>query len=184
MTENSGFSYKDVLTEFGEEKVAQRYDNILDQMNAFIQRNKWENKVTICSAALNQFVIDYFTDIYRLKKFHKIDLANYIKITAYTAYWLVRRKPLQVIEDDPESVELAFCNENFTLSYILRFLQKPSSNCPTNNEKYRDFVKTLSYSLRYRVLTPQMIELMISGYLAGRAYQMANPELTIDLFNT
>ena len=139
MTENSGFSYKDVLTEFGEEKVAQRYDNILDQMNAFIRRNKWENKVTICSAALNQFVIDYFTDIYRLKKFHKIDLANYIKITAYTAYWLVRRKPLQVIEDDPESVELLMETTGWPVGRAMDALKIPANERP----KYLELLSLL-----------------------------------------
>jgi len=172
MTGNSSnFTYQDVLESFGEEKVAHRYDSLMEQLNGFIQRNKYTDKVSICPGIVNQLVIDYFTDIFRLKEFHHIDLTNYIKITAYTAYWLVRRKPLQIIKDDIEDIELAFCNENFVLSYILRFLQQPEVNIYDEQGEYSEFVSTLSYALRYRTLTPQMLELMIEGFRGGCVYQ-------------
>lgn len=172
MTENNSiFSYQDVLESFGEEKVANRYDSIMEQLNAFIKRNKYTDKVTVCPSVVNQLIIDYFTDIFRLKEFHHIDLTNYIKITAYTAYWLVRRKPLQIIKDDIEDVELAFCNENFVLSYIMRFLQPSESPVYDERGEYHEFISTLSYALRYRTLTPQMLELMIEGFRGGCVYQ-------------
>lgn len=172
MTENKSiFSYQDVLESFGEEKVANRYDSIMEQLNGFIKRNKYTDKVSVCPGIVNQLVIDYFTDIFRLKEFHHIDLTNYIKITAYTAYWIVRRKPLQIIKDDIEDIELAFCNENFVLSYIMRFLQQSELSIYDEQGEYREFVSTLSYALRYRTLTPQMLELMIEGFRGGCVYQ-------------
>lgn len=171
MENKSFFSYQDVLESFGEEKVASRYDNIMDQLNGFIKRKKYSDKVSICPSVVNQLVIDYFTDIFRLKEFHHIDLTNYIKITAYTAYWIVRRKPLQIIKDDIEDIELAFCNENFALSYIMRFLQQPEITIYDAQGEYNEFVSTLSYALRYRTLTPQMLELMIEGFRGGCVYQ-------------
>lgn len=172
MTENkTTFTYNDVLESFGQDKVAQRYDNIMEQLKAYIKRNSLEKNVCVCSGVVNQLVIDYFTDIYRLKEFHQIDLTNFIKITAYTAYWIVRRKPLQIVQDDIKNVELAFCNENFVLSYIMRFLQD-SGNAPIDESgQYHEFVSTLSYALRYRTLTPQMLELMIEGFRGGSVYQ-------------
>lgn len=176
MTENkSAFSYQDVLASFGEEKVAKRYDSIMEQLNAFVERKQYSGKVAVCPGVVNQLVIDYFTDIFRLKEFHHIDLANYVKITAYMAYWTVRRKPLQIIKDDPEDIELAFCNENFVLSYILRFLQQPETKVLDSDGAYYEFVSTLSYALRYRTLTPQMLELMIEGFRGGCVYQKSHP---------
>ena len=171
MENNSIFSYQDVLESFGEEKVAKRYDNIMEQLSGFISRNNYTDKVTICPGVVNQLIIDYFTDIFRLKEFHHIELTNYIKITAYTAYWIVRRKPLQIIKDDIEDIELAFCNENFVLSYIMRFLQPSETPVYDDNGEYHEFVSTLSYALRYRTLTPQMLELMIEGFRGGCIYQ-------------
>ena len=171
MASKDSFSYRDVINSFGEEKVAERYDNICLQLEGFIKRNKYEGKVIICHSIVNQLIIDYFTDLYRLKEFHHIELANYVKITAYMAYWLLRRKPLQVIDDDVNNIELAFCNENFVLSYLIRFLQNPVVNVHDEEGIYREFVSTLSYTLRYRTLTAQMLELMIEGFLGGKVFQ-------------
>lgn len=169
---NKTFSYQDVLQSFGEEKVAARYDNIVEQLKAFIDVNGYTGKVVVCSSTVDQLVIDYFTDIYRLKEFHHIDLTNYIKITAYMAYWLVRRKPLQIVKDDPNDIELTFCNENFVLSFIIRFLQQNKVVTPDDPQgEYREFMATLSYALRYRLLTPQMLELMLEGFRAGAVFQ-------------
>ena len=172
MSENKSiFTYQDVLDSFGEQKVAQRYICIMEQLEGFIERNNYTEKVSVCSGVVNQLVIDYFTDIYRLKEFHHIDLTNYIKITAYSAYWINRRKPLQILRDDPEDVELAFCNENFVLSYIMRFLQRNEITIRDDKGEYQEFVSTLSYALRYRTLTPQMLELMLEGFRGGCVYQ-------------
>lgn len=171
MENSSEFSYKDVLDNFGEKKISERYDSICELLNGFIKRNKYEGKVIVCASIVNQLIIDYFTDLYRLKEFHHIDLANYIKITAYMSYWLARRKPLQIVEDDVNDIELAFCNENFVLSYIMRFLQNDVINIYDEDGMYREFVSTLSYTLRYRTLTAQMLELMIEGFMGGKVFQ-------------
>lgn len=40
-------------------------------------------------------LIDYYSDIYRLKEFHDIELVRTEKIIAYTVAWIIKRKPLQ-----------------------------------------------------------------------------------------
>lgn len=42
-------------------------------------------------------VLDYFTDINRLKHFHEISRTNLYKTKAYEISWLLRRRPIQFI---------------------------------------------------------------------------------------
>ena len=112
-TKAKSYDYSDILSAFGKEKIEKRYEILQEYLSAFIKRHKYEDKVNIAESVLNQAVVDYFADIHRLKNFHHIEAINYLKIHAYTAYWILRRKPLQIIADDPKDVELAFVNERF-----------------------------------------------------------------------
>lgn len=122
-TNRSNYDYEEIIKNFGREKLIKRYNTLRQYMEQYIQRAEYSGKVQIADSVLNQAVIDYFADIDRLKNFHKIDKINYTKIHAYTAYWLLRRKPLQIVEDDDENMELPFVNENFVASYLLQFMR-------------------------------------------------------------
>ena len=111
-----------------------------------------------------------------MKEFHKIEHINYIKIHAYTAYWLLRRKPLQIVVDNEEDIELAFVNEKFVASYLLQFLRGEHEKVvilENDRQDYIEFVKNMEYFLRYRTVTPQMIETMLESYMAGMAFYKA-----------
>ena len=173
-TSAKGYDYSDILSAFGKETIEKRYETLEEYLSAFIKRNKYEDKVMIAESVLNQAVVDYFADIHRLKNFHHIEAVNYLKIHAYTAYWILRRKPLQIIKDDPLDVELAFVNERFVASYLLQYLRGNYTNviiAKSERMTYLEFVKNLEYYLRYRVLTPQMLETMLEAYQAGIAFQ-------------
>ena len=43
--------------------------------------------------ALTHAVMDYYSDIQRLKEYQKIERVNEIKIMAYETFWLLKRKP-------------------------------------------------------------------------------------------
>lgn len=170
------YDYSELIESFGEDKIKNRYSTLYKYMDAFIKRNKYEDVVIIADSVLNQCIIDYFADIYRLKEFHKIEFINYVKIHAYTAYWLLRRKPLQIVKDDIEDVNLAFINEKFVASYLIQFLRGEHENVIIMEEdrpKYMEFVRNLEYCLRYRVVTPQMLETMIEAYQAGMVFEKA-----------
>lgn len=122
-TNRKSYDYSELVDSFGQEKIEARYVTLYEYLESFIKRNKYDKNVVIANSVLNQAVVDYFTDIYRLKEFHKIEHINYIKIHAYTAYWLLRRKPLQIVVDNEEDIELAFVNEKFVASYLLQFLR-------------------------------------------------------------
>lgn len=184
MSENNfDISYKDLVAHFGSDKIEDHCAIISAAMDAFISRYNYGGRVNVAESILFQAIIDYFTDIYRLKTFHNIDKVNANKIHAYTAYWLVRRKPIQIIKDNDEDVVLPFINEKFVQSYLLGYLKDEYSKIIINEKDssaYDSFSRNLEYLLRYRVVTPQMLETMIEAYLAGRAFQH-----TVDLnYNT
>lgn len=168
------YDYSDVLADFGRDKIENRYQVLQEYLHTFIKRYKYEGKVDIAASVLNQAVIDYFADVHRLKKFHHIEKINFLKIHAYTAYWILRRKPLQIIKDDPKDVELAFVNERFVASYLFQYLRGECEDTiiiESERLTYFEFVKNLEYFLRYRVVTPQMLETMLEAYQAGVSFQ-------------
>lgn len=174
-TNRSNYDYEEIIDHFGKEKIMQRYDTLEQYLTVFIERSDFRDKVRISYSLLNQAVIDYFADIDRLKNFHRIEKINFIKIHAYSAYWLLRRRPIQIVEDDDDT-ELAFMNENFVASYLFRFLRGEESGVvikKADRLAYDEFVENLKYVLRYRVITPQMLETFLEGYGAGRAFERA-----------
>lgn len=170
------FDYSELVESFGEDKIKNRYRTLYEYMDSFIKRNKYEDTVKIADSVLNQCIIDYFADVYRLKEFHGIKLINYVKIHAYTAYWILRRKPIQIVKDNIEDVNLAFINEKFVASYLIQYLRGDNENVIIREQDrpdYMEFVKNLEYFLRYRNVTAQMIETMIEAYRAGMIFERA-----------
>ena len=173
-TNKSNYDYEEIIEHFGKEKIMKRYSALEEYMAIFIERSKFKENVSISDSLLNQAVIDYFVDIYRLKNFHNIDKVNYIKVHAYSAYWLLRRKPIQIIHDNNEDTELAFINENFIASYLMQFLRGDNRGVVIKKEDrfdYDEFVGNLKYVLRYRMVTAQSIETILESYNAGRIFE-------------
>lgn len=167
-------TYNDLLREFGKEKIEKRHETLYEYLQAFIKRHKYEGKVIIADSVLNQAIVDYFADIKRLKNFHHMEAINYVKIHAYSAYWILRRKPLQIVVDEPMDVERAFVNEAFVASYLLQYLRGDYAEViivESERAIYYEFVKNLEYYLRYRTVTPQMLETMIEAYRAGASFE-------------
>lgn len=173
-TNRSNYDYEELIEHFGREKIANRYTTLQAYMENFIERNGYQHSVVIAGSVLNQAVIDYFADIDRLKNFHHIEHINYLKIHAYSAYWLLRRKPLQIVKDNDEDMELAFVNENFVASYLISFLRGELQGVVIKKEdrfEYGEFINNLKYVLRYRTVTPQVLETILESYNAGRVFE-------------
>lgn len=169
--------YIELYKDFGEEKIKKRYLTLRSEIQKYIERKDYSKNANIADSVLNQVVLDYFVDIKRLKDFHEIDNVNFLKIHAYTAYWILRRKPIQIIKDNEDDVELAFVNENFVASYLLNYLREKNDNAiilEDDRRSYFEFIKNIEYSLRYRIVTAQMIETMLEAYNAGMAFQRAD----------
>lgn len=167
-------TYQYLIDTFGEERINNRYATLWDYMTEFIKRHHYEENLTISKNALNQMIIDYFVDIDRLKQFHGIDRISTTKIYSYTAFWLIKRKPLMIVKDNMEDYNLTFANERFVVGYLLRCLNNENINTLILDEKksdYIDFVDNMMYFLQYRVITAQAIETILFAFKAGKAIQ-------------
>lgn len=151
-------------------KFESRFVSLMTDMNAFIKQGNLVDKVTVNPLLLGYTLVNYFEDIMRLKEFHHVGHVNNIKIVSYTAYWLLRMKPLQINGNDKI---LSYINERFILSYILSFLGDGDSSklLSRDNAGLKSFTETLFYYLKYRSVNPQTLEIMLLAFFAGQVYQ-------------
>jgi hypothetical protein len=164
--------YTKVIEEFTEEKIQERYYHLLVSAQDFIQGMGYRDHVVCNENILMLAVLGCYSDIMRLKVFHEIERVNDIKIVAYETAWLLKRRPLQII--DSEDKKYAFCNEQFAFSQITLWLKEDELERGTeilSHEDLKFFSDTLFYHLKYRNYDPQTLELMLASFMAGRKYQ-------------
>lgn len=168
-----------LLKEFVEknDKFQKRFMALLEDMNAYIERSNFVNKVVVNELVLGYALVDYFEDIRRLKIFHKVDHINNLKIVAYTSYWLLRRKPMQVIGQEKE---LIYVNEKFVLAYILDSLsnEQKGNIILRDNSGLQSFRESLLYFLKYRYTSATSLEMMIMAFYSGQIYQETDEDLS------
>lgn len=163
-------SYGDVVNYFGKTRIADRYKYIYDKMNEYIRARNLEGKLYIHTGILQQVIMDYFVDIFRLKEFHKVDRIDSSRIIAYEAYWILRRKPIQAGPDELDS-RLVFSNEGFITTLIAHEFLFPEGDAgftEEEEEQMLNFLKQLNYHLKYRYVDKQNLELMLLSYRTGK----------------
>ncbi len=168
-------TYQYLITRFGAETLKKRHRWLAEFTLKWIDQHDYVGKVAAASEIIDHILIDYFVDIDRLKEFTGIELVNETKIYAYMAYWILRRKPLQITSVD-EAEDLVFVNEEFVADFLLSFLYKEPENVSivsSQKEKMGMFEDTLRYFMKYRTITPQVIEIMLLSFQAGRGYQFS-----------
>lgn len=161
-------SYGDIVEKVGLKKIIDRHMDLYQSYKDFIETEGLTEKVKINSFILAHAIMDYFTDITRLKDFHKIDFTNTYKTIAYEICWLLRRKPLQVMADEDES--LVYINEKFILSYTISFLVQNEKWELMNKLKMKSFdgfIESFYYHLKYRNCNAQTLELALLSFKAG-----------------
>lgn len=162
-----------------DEKFRRRYNAIYTNMVDYIMKSGYEDKVIVNDLALGYALFDYFEDIRRLKDFHHIPHINSIKLVAYMAYWLLRRKPLQICALEKE---LLYVNERFVLAYVLEFLSDGKSNIlERKNEGLNAFTESLFYFFKYRQFNAQALEMIILSFFAGQVYQSKDLDISAEL---
>jgi hypothetical protein len=148
-------------------RIARRYRKILEAVHKFINMKGVAQSIVVDGKILKTAVYDYFVDIARIKEFHNIDKVNFEKIYGYTAYWLLRRKPIQVVKPFPGS---EFINEllvaAYTISNILTEKRIDGNKC-AKNATFNKFQLLLLYNLKYRPITQQSLELMVEAFFCG-----------------
>lgn len=168
--ENTYVNYDELVEVVGEKTIQSRILQISQEMLNFLSAYELDKVAYIHQMALTHAVMDYFSDIQRLKDYQHIEHINEVKIKAYETFWLLKRKPIQLkeqIEDD----SLLYVNEKFLLQRLTSFLLQDDINVPLVNERkeaFKNFLDTLYYYLKFRHCNAQAIELMLLAFKAGQ----------------
>ena len=165
--------YEYIIARFGEDKVLARSSWLYDLLQDYIEIKGLGDRVDISEDILKHVLIDYFVDIDRLKEFADISKANDSKIYAYTCFWMLRHKPLQV-KNMSDCQDLVFVNEDFVANLLRGYLFSNPENVPIMNNVREDvdnFVSTLVYYFKYRDYSAKSIEMIILAFGAGKGYQ-------------
>ena len=156
-------SYDKIIAHFTQETIEDRYKFLYSKMDDYIKEIGQENSLYINSSILQQTIMDYFVDIYRLKVFHKIEHINISKIVAYEVFWILRRKHIQ----NKDLGNIVFPNESFLTIFVAHELLVPEETEPLTPEQEEIFLKYLThfnYYLKYRNVDKQAIESMLFSF--------------------
>lgn len=163
-------SYEPILREFTEEKIESKLKNINQELTVFLSDYSLNDKLKIDEVALTHAIFDYYTDISRLKKMHNIENVNEIKVCAYESFWLLRRHPIQIVNNPEQEETIVFANEKFVFSKISQFLMHEHVNDdidPEHRKSVINFFDMLYYYLKYRDCNAQMLEMFLISFKAG-----------------
>lgn len=183
-------NYVELLRDVGEKEFDSRFAELQRQIDEFlcdagyISQTEKEGCALCNDRVLYHVLLDYYSDIHRLKEFHQIKHTKTDKNIAYLAYWILKRKPIQVTNAIEEDKDI-FINERF-VCYIITYeclqakLKQPIS-CKLDEQQakiYEKYIDLLLYFLKYRECTAQMLELLIEtfkmGIVFGEAADKAN----------
>lgn len=160
-------------------KFKDRYESLLIDMNNFIHKNGLDNLVCVNEMVLALALIDYFEDVKRLKNFHNVDHINAIKIVSYISYWIIRRKPIQILDNRKELVDI---NERFVLAYIIGFLNNSKGSLFERDELgIKSFKESLLYFLKFRFIKANTLEITLIAFFAGQIYQEDTKDISSEL---
>lgn len=180
----------DIIETYGKDEIEKIWNLLFQEMDAFLEQNSYSSVASIDKHILANAILDYLEDIKRLKSFHRINEINSQKNIAYTAYWLLRRKPIQIYDaqskvDKPEMLkELTTVNERFVLRYILDYLsarKRESHILERSNKGLENFSNMMLYYLVYRLRDAQSLEMILMAFLAGQVYERTDQDISPEL---
>lgn len=167
--DNKGDDYRELIKKVGEKKFRERLKELVTTADNFLMKAGY-SEVAECNIRIMYHVLlDYYSDIFRLKDFHDIEYIRDEKITAYTVSWIVKRKPIQLkyFSEDEKDI---FINERFGASLFVDaclrigkkgFIPKDEQN------HFDDFVDLVLYYLKYRSCSPLVLELALESFSMG-----------------
>lgn len=136
-----------------------------------------EIKININLYEMRQALIDAFDDLKRLKEFHSTKNPNPIKIMAYYVFWIIKRKPISMLNEgileesklsDTKKLKLLFCNEHYCVQLLIDAIF-PDLKEDCGNEKIythatlqlKKFKRYMLYYLTYRLDSPKSLEAIL-----------------------
>lgn len=169
-------SYQELLEQIGEENFDSRFAELLRQINAFLEEGRYDENIICNERILYHVLLDYYSDIKRLKDFHEIVHTKTDKKFAYLIYWFLRRKPIQIKEFLTDEKDI-FVNERFCCYLLMNECLLQSDGGPINTKlsdeemkKFEKYIDMLLYYFKYRQVNEQMLELIIETFKLGRLF--------------
>lgn len=121
-----------------------------------------------------EVILNYFADVHRIKEFHSLEKINSIKISSYEAYWLMKIKPIQIINFETDIKEkLILINEYYTTNTLLSHIFDKKLIISQDIEKlsqWRIFYDYLIYNFHHRIFTAQTLELTLLALFTDPMY--------------
>lgn len=155
----------------------ERYKNLLIQIQDVLEGLGILEKVTINADLLGQAVLNYFEDVDRLKEFEGINRTNEDKIYGYETFWLLRDKPIQIMDSDMP-YEYLYINEKvFTWILVAKMLREAGIDPDDENQKLMSFLKLIYYNFKFRSFNQQSLELMITAFFCGCKFDVRTETL-------
>ncbi len=168
-------TYEEIIKRAGGKEVFESLiTDVIKQINEFLQIAGYPDSVKCNERILCHALLDYLADIHRLKDFHQIKNTRTEKDTAYIAYWIVRRKPIQFTQYTEEEKDI-FANERFACYLILTEGMSDGIDRELGEKEikqYDDYLDFLLYYFKYRQINPQTIELLINTFRVGRMFPL------------
>jgi len=164
--------YDGLLKDFGKQDLENRFCSLLSTAKIFVSMTGHSGTVEVCEETLFVVMVDYCSDILRLKTNHGIDMPNEIKTLSYESYWILRRKPLRLVANSTIT-DAVYANERFVISRMMKFLAD-DDDCNVSaltNENLKFLYETLFYFLKYRKYDAHAIEMILLSFYAGVLYQ-------------
>lgn len=166
--------YEQLIQKETPEKIQQRYQDLYERMSMFIEEfPEGKTKLCINERILLHCVLEYFEDIEKVKIAHRLTNTNSPKVQAYTAYWILRRHPIQVLETGVEAEDLVFANEKFVLSMLMGYMMSGQETKPLVGDElktFRAFMNSFYYYLKFRRLDAQAIEMVLLSFHLGNIF--------------
>lgn len=164
-------TYDHLIENFGSEVLADRYMFLKKYASKFIEIIDAKDYFHIQPRIINEILVDYFSDIARLKSFHNIERSNPQKVASYTAYWVAKRKPIQFKENvnmdslpADRSAQLSDINEWFSAILFYSMLYDHNAGIFDQSSEdlysFTNFLKSLNYFFTYRLFNPQALEMI------------------------
>lgn len=151
--------------------IQSRFENTLTQIQDILEEMGILKQVVVNTHLLGSAILSYFEDIDRLKQFEGIERTNVAKIYAYETFWLLRNKPIQIIDSSITMNNLHINEKVFAAILICKMCSESGRKFDDTNPRMPSFLNLLYYNFKYRLFTQQSLELMISAFFLGSNFK-------------
>lgn len=148
--------------------IINRFETWLERLDDTLYQMGLSNVTRIDCNLLSFAVLDYYVDISRIKDFHGMEKVNVHKIYSYGLYWLLRKKPIQLLQNVEE--KYFYLNEKVLLMCTLGMMFADFNIEPdkdVDSDMFTNYMTLFYYNVKFRTYTPKSIELALESMHFG-----------------